>query len=56
MDTLKPKTAKSNHVLFNTLNFHLVSHLQQGTMYSLIKRVYKCTWAAFLIGVFGMHR
>jgi len=40
MDTLKTKTAKSNHGVFN---FHLLLHMQQGTVYSLIKCVFEYT-------------
>jgi len=41
--------AKSNHVVFNsffnTFYIPLVSHLKQGTVYSLIKCVYVVEWA-----------
>jgi len=43
MDTLKTKTAQSNHVVFSTLYIHLVSHLQQGTVYLLMQCVYEYT-------------
>jgi len=49
MDVFKTKTATSNHVVFkfrfNTLYIHLVSHIQQGTVYSLMKCVYEYTVA-----------
>ena len=44
MDTLKNCKIKSRILFcFNNLYNHPVSHLQQGTVYSLIKCIYKYT-------------